>query len=715
MSPDRTRRELLADAGRLSVAGMLVAPGSLAVAQAVPAPDLPTGGGWTNADYWAFADWAMTAADDLWDESIGFYGSDIRTSCAMLAAHSIAAQMGYTGGPTRNDARAQRMATSLANAPPFRTAPASGSTGATDPHSSSQSHTPGWTGSPTSSTQSQHVSIDPKVAEALSRAWIVRDTIGLSSQTASRIADRIQATAEGVFFLYPNMRLNQVNWYLELYVWAAVTADDPQKWIPQFRRQLTRWCTGAMQQRDPWEITNLSPSWSFHRDPLASANSAQNIESNEYACIILDALSYLPEAKQYGLELTSQQKKVLGAWSKRAISAYFTHSGYLNWDTGLYLDRWHLGRYWAWSLGGLFAIMLNDEQGSAKDAQHAKWLFDRALSTYTRWAKLQGAAVPQTPTYPVNSGLTPNPPDMAARFVFLATRAVWRDIESLPNTTPGALYAYDPAIGRLTVTTRSYNCAIVAQSNGAFPYGGLDLCRLSDADQRVAASIGGNGAANFGVVVKRTGGDVVVSSSVPRKKDGPPPLTMTKGPRGKITTGASYPSNPYAGSFSDLEVTGVRHGGGVTVRSTNHFEPDHILSTWQATRGDNDDALDVEVRFPSYGSSAKITAVTTSGSRIALKRGGAAVALRRVGYFWLRSGGNETGYVVVPLSFPDGAETAVVKPGKQSSAPLPGLTLLVRLASDDRKFDSCKLKVAMAVADTSAAAASVAQQLGART
>ena len=76
----------------------------------MPAPDLPTGGGWTNDDYWAFADWAMTAADDLWDESIGFYGSDIRTSCAMLAAHSIAAQIGYTGGPTRNDARAKRMA-----------------------------------------------------------------------------------------------------------------------------------------------------------------------------------------------------------------------------------------------------------------------------------------------------------------------------------------------------------------------------------------------------------------------------------------------------------------------------------------------------------------------------------------------------------------------------------------------------------------------------
>ncbi len=713
MSPDRTRRELLADAGRVSLAGSLLAPISVASAQAVPAPDLPTTSGWTNDDYWAFADWALTVADDLWNESTGFYGTDIRTSAAMLAAHSIAAQTGYTGGPTRNDARAKRMAEQLVNAPPFRNAPSSGSTGSTNPHSNSQSHTPGWTSSPTSSSQSQHVSIDPKVAEALSRAWLVRDTIGLSSQTASRIASRVQSTAQGVFFKYPNMRLNQVNWYLELYLWAAVTTDSPQKWMSPFRNQLTRWCTGATQKRDPWMINNLGPSWSFHRDPLSSVNDPQNIESNEYACIILDSLSYLPEAKQYGLKLSSHEKKVLKAWSKRAISAYFTHSGYLNWDTGLYLDRWHLGRYWAWSLGGLFAVMLNDEQGDADDAKHAKWLFDRALATYTRWATLAGQAVPQTPTYPVKSTLTPNPQDMAARFVFLATRAVWRNIETLPNAAPGALYAYDPGIGRLAVTTPSYNCAIVAQSNGAFPYGGLDLCRFSDADQRVAASIGGNGAANFGVVVKH-GNDVVVSSSVARKKNGPPPLTMTKGPRGKITNGSKYPSTPYAGGFSELEVTGVRKGGGVTVRSTNYFKPDHILGTWQVSRGDNDQELDVEVRFPSYGSGAKITAVTTSGSRIAMKQGGSAVALSKVAYFWLRSAGNETGYVVVPLSFTKGAKTAVVKPGKQSSAPAPGLTLLLLPVTNNKTFDTCKLKVAMAVADTAATADSVAKQLGAR-
>jgi len=56
--------------------------------------------------------------------------------------------MGYTGGPSRNDARAKRMAEQLGNAPPFKLPPSGKQgTGSTDPRSSSQSHSPGWTGS----------------------------------------------------------------------------------------------------------------------------------------------------------------------------------------------------------------------------------------------------------------------------------------------------------------------------------------------------------------------------------------------------------------------------------------------------------------------------------------------------------------------------------------------------------------------------------------
>jgi hypothetical protein len=682
-----------------------------ALAQTIPAPTLPTGGGWTNAEYWAFADWAMNAAEQGWNERTGFYGADIRTSAAMLAAHSIAAQVGYTGGPTRNDARAKRMAEQLILVPPFRTSAPGTSSGTSNPRSQSQKHSPGWTGSPTSNTGFQHVSIDPKVAEALSRAWLVRDTIGMTADTATQIVDRIQATAEGVFFRYPNMRLNQMNWYLELYVWAAVTADDPSKWLPEFRSQLRRWCAGAEKVTAPWDITNLSPSWSFHRDPFAALDGQENIESNEYACIILDALSYLREAKAQGLVLSTQQKKVLKAWSKRALGAYFTHSGYANWDTGLYLQRWHIGRYWAWSLGGLFAIMLNDEQGDADDAAHAKWLFDRALATYTRWATLRGQAVPQSPTYPVKISLTPNPADMASRFVFLATRAVWRDIEKLPAREPGSTYAYDPSIGRLAISTSSYNCAIIAQSNGAFPYGGLDICRLADGDQRVAASIGGTGSANFGVIVKTSTGSGVVASATPRTTSGPAPLTMTKGPRGRITEGQRYPAQPYAGPFGTIEVTGTRAARGVTVRSTNSFAQSHIVSTWKVTRSGNASALDVEAHFPSYGTAGAITAVTKSGRTVALTVGSGKISLSNVAYFWIKSADPETGYVVVPRSFPSGATTAVTRPAAQSSAPNPGPTLVVELASGSSSFTSRTLQVAIAIAATSEQAAAAARSL----
>jgi hypothetical protein len=693
---ERTRREFLVDTSRASVAAGLAGslPFALSTQQALAQapPDLPSGGGWTTKDYWAFADWAMTAAEQDWNEQTGFYGLDIRTSCALLAAHSIAAQVGYTGGPSRNDARAKRIAEGLVQDPPFKAMAPGQSIGTTNPRSSSQVHAPGWMAN-VNGAGGQHVSIDPKVAEALSRAWLVRDTIGLSAATAAQIANCVQTAAEGVFYRYPNMRLNQVNWYLELYVWAAITADDPKRWLPEFQKQLDRWCAGAVRPRSPWKIPNLGPSWSFHRDPLTGIDAAENIESNEYCCIILDSLSYLREAKQYGLTLDAQQRKVLKAWSKRALSAYFTHSGYPNWDTGLYLERWHLGRYWAWSLGGLFAIMLNAEQGDAADAATAKYLFDRALATYTRWATLQGTAVPQTPTYPVKSTLTPNPPDMAARFVFLAARAVWRDIEKLPAQAPAAMYAYDPSIGRLAISTRRYNCAIVPQTNGAFPYGGLDLCRLADADQRVAASIGGTGPANFGVIVN-AGGRGVVASATPRTSGGPPPLTMTKGPRGRVSQGESYPATPYAGSFSTIEVTGTRSAKGVTIRSTHNFTEARIVATWEVTRRSNGAALTVDAHFPSYGDGT-ITAVLKNGRRTKLT---SATKVSEVAYFQVQSGSPETGYRVVPRRLPAGATAELAKPAAQSSAPKPGPTLVLRLATDNRTFKTLTLQAELTIA-----------------
>ena len=94
----------------------------------------------------------------------------------------------------------------------------------------------------------------------------------------------------------------------------------------------------------------------------------------------------------------------------------------------------------------------------------------------------------------------------AARVQANAARAVEAGLGAKKAATPPPLYSYDPDIGRLAVTTPNYNTAIVAVNQNAFPYGGLDLARLYDGQQEVAANIGGRPPASFGLLVRDVGG-----------------------------------------------------------------------------------------------------------------------------------------------------------------------------------------------------------------
>ena len=97
---------------------------------------------------------------------------------------------------------------------------------------------------------------------------------------------------------------------------------------------------------------------------------------------------------------------------------------------------------------------------------------------------------------------------------------------------PPALYAYDPDIGRLAVTTPAYNTAIVAVNQRAFPYGGIDLARLFDGKQEIAGNIGGTPPASFGAIVRDVNGRRVLASQVGRARGRPrvTPLRLTKAP-----------------------------------------------------------------------------------------------------------------------------------------------------------------------------------------
>ena len=187
---------------------------------------------------------------------------------------------------------------------------------------------------------------------------------------------------------------------------------------------------------------------------------------------MLDVIYYYEQARRAGMTpLSEGQARTLRAWVKRALPAYWTHSGYLNWDTGLYLYRWHLSRYWAWSCQGLLAIATSQNFVDDDERRWAKYIFDRSLALYERFTERwdDDRREPGSSLYGITTKFSEGRHFELARFQALAAEAVLRGLGDKPAEEPPPLYAFDPTIGRLTVTTPSYNTAIVAVSNGAFP------------------------------------------------------------------------------------------------------------------------------------------------------------------------------------------------------------------------------------------------------
>ena len=121
----------------------------------------------------------------------------------------------------------------------------------------------------------------------------------------------------------------------------------------------------------------------------------------------------------------------------------------------------------------------------------------------------------------------------------------------MAGAEPPPLYAYDPDVGRLAVTTPTYNTAIVAVNRGAFPYGGVELARLFDGEQDVAGGVGGRPPASFGVVVRDRAGRIAAASQRAVDEHDEP----LRAPRGAARA-TSHPAPPFAGPFQRLRVQG---------------------------------------------------------------------------------------------------------------------------------------------------------------
>jgi hypothetical protein len=259
------------------------------------------------------------------------------------------------------------------------------------------------------------------------------------------------------------------------------------------------------------------------------------------------------------------------------------------------------------------------------------------------------------------------------------------------------------------VTTPTYNTAIVAVNQKAFPYGGLDLARLFDGQQEVAANIGGRPPASFGLLVRDVGGHQVAASQLGRARvePGVRPIRLTKAPRGAGAVSSAAVGRAYAGPFTDLRATGTAATRELALRVTHRFTPDWIQTSWTATRRTGNARYTADVLFPSWrgSSTASVVAVLRDGARVTV--GSRLIPLTSVSYLWVRS--EHSGYVVVPASRPTGAAVHTLSVKAQSSDPRPGPTLAIQIARAQR-FNHAALSVRlMPVHDEQEAAAAAAR------
>ena len=258
----------------------------------------------------------------------------------------------------------------------------------------------------------------------------------------------------------------------------------------------------------------------------------------------------------------------------------------------------------------------------------------------------------------------------AARMQANAARAAGLGLGALPSEVPPPLYAYDPDVGRLAVTTPAYSTAVTVVDYERLPYGGAELARLFDGEMRVAAGIGGRTPAAFGVVARKvgTGHRVVSQQGRPRASLRRPPLRLTEAPRGAVARPEAYPRRPYAGPFRAIEAVVMTRDEELTIETRHRFRADSIETRWtiepkQAARG----RWSVDVLFPSTGGDASVVAALDGGATERLGDGD-----RRLGDVrWLHVASEDSGYVIVPLSRAPG-RLRLVRPAPQDSAPDPG-------------------------------------------
>src|SRR5215218_8167921 len=621
--------------------------------------------------YWAFADRMQTKVDRYWDEDAGLYsGLSSGGHADVLLTLAVAAERDHHGA-ARNDRRARRLVDALVDSPPFVATPPPA-------WKDAQTHAPGFVSSMRTARSNQHLVVDSEVIDGLRYAWKARREIGLSSDQSRAIVDRIHRTAAGAYWRWPTIRLNQIGWYALVYAADATVTGNPRMLRHDLRLQIERFAARA--RGTAGAAGNLGPGLHFNYLPDFRAGASINTDSAEYANITASFTREYAQARRAGMApLSSGTRGLMRQWLMRVLAGYWTHGGYLNWDTGFGFRRWHQTKKLGLSQQALIGIATAPGLAPHPSAPAwAKWMLDRGFALYEREL---ARARDEPPGLLFGVDAVPQPTESArlalVRMSSNAARAIAAGLGPARAKEPPPLYAFDPDTGRLAVTTADYNTAIVPSSRGAYPYGGIDLARLYDGRQEVVAGIGGRPPAAFGLLVRDISGHRVFASQLPDRGR----LRLTRAPHGVRARSSAWTGRAFVGPFQDLRAAGVARGDGWLARTSHRFTYFFAQTTWELRRAGALGRATVDVTFPSWGgSAARVIVVLRDGTSRPLGFG--RVPLRRVAH--LRVESRHGGYVVVPRTRPAGATVHLLRVRRQSSAPLAGPSLAVQLVRASR-------------------------------
>jgi hypothetical protein len=623
-----------------------------------------------DAGYLGVMDRMSQRLDATWDTGRGYYnppeGTETAVNAELLFTHALAALRGHAG-PARQDERARAIVDFLTTGPVW--------VEEVPPGITSQPHAPAWVANPRRTAQ--HLVHDVPAAEGLAAAWRARAPLGLTDVQAERIRDRIGRVARSAFYRYPALRGNQFNWYVQMLAADAVVNGRANELGEALRRHMARFVRNVSPRGGG--IGNLGPGLRFHYAPDAPLRGRLNVDSAEYANIVLGALRFYSPARELGMPRASGRVRGLfGGWIRRTIAGYWTHAGYLNWDTGYGFRRWHQTIKVPLAQQGLIGIATSPELLPAPEyAAWAKFMLDRGLELLERTAQREGR-LPLT-FFGVEAAY-PHQAKGVSRVAGVAARALDHGLGHLPSAQPPSLYSYDPDTGRLAVTTAAYNTAIVPVNQDAFPYGGIDLARLFDARQEVAATVGGRTPAAFGLRIRDARGRVLLATQRGGRRDldqARSPLRLTRAPAGVGVAASTERRRAYAGPFERLAAVGTLRRNGIRATVRHRFTKYAVRTRWTVRRAQRA-PVTVELLFPGWEGGAAPTATLRGGRTIELGRG----ARRLRGVEHLSVGGPHAGYRVTPGSRKLVARVIRTRP--QPAAPGAGPALAIRLGRESR-------------------------------